>query len=82
MYGKMPCILLGIKVDNHVSPFHIDCVVFDYHLQPCRITTTRFKGVCGDVGEVRSPVCLSDSQMNRLYGELEGLENEQDIEIG
>ena len=82
MHGKMPCILLGIKVDNHVSPFLIDCVVFDYHLWPCSITATRFKGVCGDVGEVRSPVCLSDSQMNRLYGELEGLANEQEIEIG
>ena len=80
MHGKMPSVLLSIKVENHVSPFQIDCV--DYHLQPCSITTTRFKGVCGDVGEVRSPVCLSDSQMNRLYGKLKVLENEQEIEIG
>ena len=82
MYDKMPTHLSGLNMKSHVSPFQIDCVVFDCNLQPCRNSTTRFKGVCGDVGEVRSPVCLSDSQMNRLYGKLKVLENEQEIEIG
>ena len=37
--------------------------------------------VLGDGGVVRSPLCLSGSQMNNLYGELEKIGNEKVIVI-
>ena len=42
---------------------------------------TMVQGVWGDGGVVRSPLCLSGSQMNNLYGELEKTGNEKVIVI-
>lgn len=42
---------------------------------------TKIQGVWGDGGVVRSPHCLSGSQMNNLYVELEKIGNEKVIVI-
>ena len=42
---------------------------------------TMVQGVWGDGGVVRSPLCLSGSQMNNLYGELEKTGNEKVLVI-
>lgn len=42
---------------------------------------TRMKGDWGYVGEVRSPLCLSVSGVNCLYGELKDLDNEKELEL-